>query len=79
VIRLLGDCFLWAVLYYKSSPNVLATFFRYKSSVSNLTKYGLGYILGDFFANTFGHPGWLERKSLQRKKTFRMSERKANI
>jgi hypothetical protein len=33
-------------------------FFRGKSSVSVLTKCGLGYILCDFSANSSGHPDW---------------------
>jgi hypothetical protein len=34
----------------------LATFFHGTNTVLILAKYGLGYILGDFFTNSSGHP-----------------------
>jgi hypothetical protein len=52
----------WAVVYfgqffenYKSSPNCWSPFFH--SKCDNMYINGLGYILGDFFKNTSGHPG----------------------
>jgi hypothetical protein len=41
----------------KSIPNILAAIFCGKHYVSILTKNVLGYILGDFFKNSSGHPG----------------------
>jgi hypothetical protein len=41
---------------YKISPIYWATFFNGKSYAYNLTKNGLGYILGDFFTSSSGHP-----------------------
>jgi hypothetical protein len=55
--RLLGDCFLWAVLWnMKMMPWFLGYFFFGKSYKKLLAKIGLGYILGDFFTNSSGHP-----------------------
>jgi hypothetical protein len=54
----------WALVYpglfenYRSNANFGATFFRSTSYVLIGTKHGLGYILGDFFTNSSGHPGW---------------------
>jgi hypothetical protein len=45
--RLLGDYLLWA---FKKMN------FFLKSKELIFTKNGLGYILGDFFTNTSGHP-----------------------
>jgi hypothetical protein len=49
----------WAIVYFgqflencKSSPNFLANF----AKVEMMTKYGLGYILGNFFKTSPGHP-----------------------
>jgi hypothetical protein len=41
---------------YRSGPNFRATFFYGKSCVFILAKNRLGYILGDFFTYTSGHP-----------------------
>jgi hypothetical protein len=41
---------------YRSSSNTWAVFQR-KSDVLIITKYGMGYSLGDFFPNASGHPG----------------------
>jgi hypothetical protein len=35
----------------------IGLFFRGKSYVFNFHRNGLGYILGDFFTDTSGHPG----------------------
>jgi hypothetical protein len=51
----------WAIghfLNYKRSPNFVTADFKCQSCVSILTKNGLRYILGDFFTNSSGHPGW---------------------
>jgi hypothetical protein len=40
----------------------LGFFFPSKSHVLILTKDGLGYISGDFFANPSGHPGSYQSK-----------------
>jgi hypothetical protein len=41
----------------KSSPNFgICTFQEGKIDVLVLTKNGMGYILGDFFTNSSGHP-----------------------
>jgi hypothetical protein len=37
-------------------PEFLGRIFPHKKYVPNLTKYGLGYILVDFFTNSSGHP-----------------------
>jgi hypothetical protein len=42
---------------YRNSSHSWATFFLGKIYVLILTKNGLGYILGDFFTNSSGHPG----------------------
>jgi hypothetical protein len=42
---------------YRSSTENLGHFFHRTSYVSILTRHGLGYILGDFFTNSTGHPG----------------------
>jgi hypothetical protein len=42
---------------YITSAKFLATFFHGTNTVLILAKYGLGYILGDFFTNSSGHPG----------------------
>jgi hypothetical protein len=51
----LGDFFLWAVFIYSSSPKIglLLNFECYALIFSQIV---LGYILGDFFTNTYGHP-----------------------
>jgi hypothetical protein len=54
-----GDLLLWAIFYYRSSPNLGASFFRGKAPSSILTENRLGYILGDFFTNSSGHPALL--------------------
>jgi hypothetical protein len=41
---------------YKSSAHLWGTFSHGTSYVLILTKNGLGYILGDFFTNSSGHP-----------------------
>jgi hypothetical protein len=41
----------------KSRTNSWATCFHGASDVLIVTKNGLGYILGDFFTNSPGHPG----------------------
>jgi hypothetical protein len=40
----------------RNSPNLPATICRDESQVI-LTENGLGFILGEFFTNTSGHPG----------------------
>jgi hypothetical protein len=54
IFRLLGDCLLLAVFLKK----LCATFPRGYNYVIIVTKGGLGYILGDFFANSSGHSGF---------------------
>jgi hypothetical protein len=49
-----GDYLLWAVLQITESGCIFST---EESGVLIVTKYGLGYILGDFFINSSGHPG----------------------
>jgi hypothetical protein len=56
----------WAIVYfgqwfeiYIISANFWATFLCDTSYVLILTKNGLGYILGDFFKNSSGHPDYL--------------------
>jgi hypothetical protein len=60
VTRLVDNFFLWAVcLIYKSSPNCCATFVHGTSRICMLTFFprnGVGYMLGDFFTNSSGHP-----------------------
>jgi hypothetical protein len=41
---------------YKRSAHLWASLFRGTSYVLILTKNGLGYFLGDFFTNLYGHP-----------------------
>jgi hypothetical protein len=41
---------------YISGPNICAIFSHENCYVLILTKSGLGYILGDFFINSSGHP-----------------------
>jgi hypothetical protein len=48
---------------HKSNPNFCAYFSEEEIiSVLLLRKNGLGYILGDFFTNSSGHPGLFERR-----------------
>jgi hypothetical protein len=47
----------------KSSAKFLATFFHGTNTVLILAKYALGYILGDFFTNSSGHPGHRGQKT----------------
>jgi hypothetical protein len=57
----MGDCFYVRQFseIYRSCPNFWAAFFTVKVKITTiLTKNGLGYILGDFFTNSSGHPGW---------------------
>jgi hypothetical protein len=42
---------------YRSSSHFLATFSHCCGYALNFTKNGLGYVLGDFFTNSSGHPG----------------------
>jgi hypothetical protein len=52
-----GGCFLWVVFFSKRiSANLWTTFSQCMSYVLILTTNGLGYILGDFKKNSFGHP-----------------------
>jgi hypothetical protein len=58
--RPLDDCLLWTV-FGKLQKFVVQNFwllniFHRTYYVLILTKYGLGYILGDFFLNSSGHP-----------------------
>jgi hypothetical protein len=51
----------WAIAYFGSLKNtkvaqILGIFKKSIDSVSNFTKNGLGYILGDFFTNSSGRP-----------------------
>jgi hypothetical protein len=49
-VRPMGDCLLWAVIW--------KLYIQWLSLWINLEwKNGLGYILGDFFTNSSGHPG----------------------
>jgi hypothetical protein len=52
VTRLSG-CLQWVVFYDRNSAN-LGLLFR--KVCFNFDKNGLGYSLGDFFTNSFGHP-----------------------
>jgi hypothetical protein len=54
----------WAIVYfghyfdnYRSTANYWATFLHSTSYVLILTNTWLGYILGDFFTDSSGHPG----------------------
>jgi hypothetical protein len=56
----------WAFIFfgqfvynYRSSLNMYLFFFHVKSCALGLKKNWLGYILGDFFANSSGHPDFL--------------------
>jgi hypothetical protein len=51
--------FLFGQLFenYRASPKIWTTFFPRKKLCINFDKSGLGYILGDFFTNSSGHPG----------------------
>jgi hypothetical protein len=55
----------WAVVYFgqffkqQKQHKFLGYFFHGKLHVLNLTKYGLGYVLGVFSNATSGHPEWL--------------------
>jgi hypothetical protein len=54
-------CFFILILgsvanYIQNWPTVLGYFFHGKSVALILAEYGLGYILGDFFTNSSGHP-----------------------
>jgi hypothetical protein len=42
---------------YRSNTNYWATLFHSARFVLILTNHVLGYILGDFFTNSSGHPG----------------------
>jgi hypothetical protein len=57
----MGDCLLWAVLMkIIEVVHIFLQLFPYVSSeyvLCNFDKNGLGYILGDFFTNSSGHPG----------------------
>jgi hypothetical protein len=68
--RTLGDCLLWSV-FEKSQKwlKIFCHFFHGKLSILILTKNGLGYILGDFFANSSGH-SVVKRLCLHRKICF---------
>jgi hypothetical protein len=43
-------------IIYLSSTNLWVTFFHGKKLCINFDKNGLGYILGDFFTSSSGHP-----------------------
>jgi hypothetical protein len=52
----------WAIVYFgqffrDEAEMFWLLFFHGKSCVLKLTPNGLGSILGDFFTNSFGHPG----------------------
>jgi hypothetical protein len=50
---------------YRRGPNFWDTIFHGKSFVSNLTKNGLGYTLGDFFSQkTSGRPASNQQMAL---------------
>jgi hypothetical protein len=51
--------------------NYLGFFFHGKNLVSNLTKNGLGYTLGDFFTNSSGQPEQNNAKCLNSCLSFR--------
>jgi hypothetical protein len=53
-----GRLFLLGIFFekYRSSPNLLATLPFGKIYALIVTNKGLGYILGDFFTNSSGHP-----------------------
>jgi hypothetical protein len=59
----LGDYFLWPVFEkFRSCANLWDYFFQSICPVFILTKNGFGYILGDFFTNSSGHPvGWAKQ------------------
>jgi hypothetical protein len=40
---------------------ILENFFHGKSNLLILAKSALGYILGDIFSNSSGHPAWMLR------------------
>jgi hypothetical protein len=55
--RLLGGCLLWAVLLnYRSSPKFWILFSPSHRLRIDFGKNVLGYILGDFFTYSSGHP-----------------------
>jgi hypothetical protein len=49
---------LWFEYYIQKWSKFLTTFFRGTSCVLTLTQKWLGYILGDFFTNSCGHPAY---------------------
>jgi hypothetical protein len=66
----MGDCLL--VQLYENcriGPHFCATLFPSIDYVFFLTKNGLGYISGDFFANSSGHPDARHRYALMEKLT----------
>jgi hypothetical protein len=54
----------------RESANYFATFFHRTKCVSILTEHALGYVLGDFFTNSSGHPA---RGRLRKKKPEKWS------
>jgi hypothetical protein len=62
--RIFAYCLLWAIfLKISNNSKFEATVFHVKSHLSILTKNGLGYFLGDYFANSSGHPVCQLKKS----------------
>jgi hypothetical protein len=54
--HLLGGCLLLGIFCKRRCANHWATFSHSTRYVLIFRKHGLGYILGDFFANSSGHP-----------------------
>jgi hypothetical protein len=57
---------------YKSSQKFIPSFISSKNNVISLTKSWLGYILGDFFAISSGHPA-------QRERFYRIAPRQSRV
>jgi hypothetical protein len=61
----LGGCLFWAGFFkFTEEAQIIGLLFSHsKRYVLILTKHGLGYILGDLFTNSSGHPvGWLSER-----------------
>jgi hypothetical protein len=55
--RSLGDCLLWAGFFkLKKVDDIFRLLLPTIGYALSLQKNGLGYILGDFFTNSSGHP-----------------------
>jgi hypothetical protein len=80
----LGDCLIWTVSWkLQKLPTFLGHSFPQLKLRINISKKGLGYILGDFFTNSSGHPGLaasskMEAVSLEAKQCRQLNQRLAH-